>query len=80
MTEVPVRKLDAVTRAKRAGRQLSALQDQMLVLSMIRREAVQEMTRTMTYREIGAELGISSPRVSQILGTGWKKSRKEASA
>lgn len=74
--EVPLHRRDAMERAKYAGEKMAGLQAQILVLSAIRQEAVRELTRTMNYREIGAELGISSPRVSQIIGEGGRKPRK----
>jgi DNA-directed RNA polymerase specialized sigma subunit len=71
--EIILRPRTAMERAKYAGDKIARIQDQILTLSMVRRDAVRELARTMTYREIGAELGISAPRVSQIVGKGWKK-------
>jgi DNA-directed RNA polymerase specialized sigma subunit len=71
--EIVLRPRTAMERAKYAGDKLTLLQVQILALSMVRRDAVRELAQTMTYREIGAELGISAPRVSQIVGAGWKK-------
>jgi hypothetical protein len=71
--EIVLRPRTAMERAKYAGDKLTAIQTQQLALSMVRRDAVRELAKTMTYREIGAELGISAPRVSQIVGKGWKK-------
>lgn len=37
------------------------------VLSVLRRDAMRQMAETMTRRAIAAELGISAPRVTQII-------------
>jgi hypothetical protein len=80
--EVPLRRRTPMETARYAGDKMTELQDQINLLSALRREAVRELAATMTYREIGAELDISSPRVSQIVGKRWRKPRsqqKEAS-
>jgi hypothetical protein len=59
--------------ARYAGDKMTELQDQINMLSELRRDAVRELAQTMTYREIGVGLDISSPRVSQIVGKGWRK-------
>lgn len=71
--EIELHRRTAMERAKYAGEKMAGLQEQINALSTLRREAVRELGQTMTYREIAAELGISSPRVSQILGDGWRK-------
>lgn len=73
MHEVQLRQRTPMEVARYAGQEMADLQDKINALSAIRQAAVRELATTMTYREIGAELEISSPRVSQIVGKGWRK-------
>jgi len=59
---------DPAGRARRAGALITGLQAAIAELSRVRRAAVLEMVSAgMTYREIGGHLGITAPRVSQIV-------------
>jgi DNA-binding CsgD family transcriptional regulator len=57
----------AVQRARRAQSGINRALAEIAVLTEVRREAAAEMARTMSTYQIAAELGISQPRVCQIL-------------
>lgn len=64
---VPLYRRSPLERAKRAQQEIYAHQVAIVMFAQTRKEAIREMTATMTYREIGAALGISHVRVSEIL-------------
>lgn len=69
-------KADPVTRARRAGETVAALQEAVVELSRVRREALNELVGDgRTHSEIAGLLGMTRGRVGQLLSSGPKPER-----
>lgn len=77
-----IREIEDPTERARATREvLAVLARETLALSHMLTDAVRDLRKTMTARQIAALLGISSARVIQIehRGPAWKRARSETS-
>jgi DNA-directed RNA polymerase specialized sigma24 family protein len=63
---------DPAVRAREAGLALERCARATVALAEIRRNALIQMHHGgMTRQEIADEIGVTKPRVSQLIGTGW---------
>ena len=64
---------DAMDRARAAGEAIHQSRADVVVMAAIRREAVQELTRTMKQADVARALGVTQNRISSMLGLEVRK-------